>query len=106
MSRLSSAATLLLAGAIGLLMSGPVVSGSAAATPSPRTPENAIQHVVLIYQENHSFDNVLGAVCQTRNSPCDGYTGPVTLADGITAPNIVQPDIVPDVQHNPDSQEL
>ncbi len=68
----------------------------AAATP--------IQHVVVIYQENHTFDDVLGAVCQTRSNPCNGYAGPVTFADGTTASNIVQPDVVPTVDHAPDAQ--
>jgi phospholipase C len=63
-----------------------------------------IKHVVIIYQENHSFDDVLGAMCQTRAVPCNGYTGPVTFADGITATNEVQPDIVPNVEHSPISQ--
>lgn len=31
-----------------------------------------IQHVVIFFQENHSFDNVLGWLCatSTRTSPC------------------------------------
>ena len=65
-----------------------------------------IQHVVIIYQENHAFDDVLGAVCEVRATPCDGYTGPVTFEDGVTAQNIVEPDIVPDITHNPDAQQL
>jgi phospholipase C len=65
-----------------------------------------IAHVVIIYQENHTFDDVLGTVCQTREVPCDGYTGPVTFADGVTAQNIVQPDIVPVVAHDPLSQSF
>jgi phospholipase C len=39
-----------------------------AATASP------IQHIVIIEQENHSFDNVLGALCTTRVTRCDGVT--------------------------------
>jgi phospholipase C len=58
-----------------------------------------IKHVVIIYQENHTFDDVLGQLCQTRTTPCNGYTGPVTFADGITASNITQPDIVPGLAH-------
>lgn len=58
-----------------------------------------IRHVVIIYEENHTFDSVLGRLCQTRDSPCDGYTGRVRFADGVVAPNIRQPDIVPNVAH-------
>jgi phospholipase C len=63
-----------------------------------------IKHVVIIYQENHTFDDALGAMCQTRADPCNGYTGPVTFADGLTATNEVQPDIVPSIGHSPESQ--
>ncbi len=63
-----------------------------------------IKHVVIIYQENHTFDDELGAVCETRTTPCNGYTGPVTFADGKTASNVVQPDVVPIVKHDPPSQ--
>ncbi len=65
-----------------------------------------IQHVVVIYQENHTFDEVLGKLCETRPVPCNGYTGPVTLADGVTARNNVEPDIPPFVAHDPTSQTL
>jgi len=61
--------------------------------------------VVIIYQENHTFDDVLGAVCQVRSNPCNGHSGPVTFADGKTAANIVEPDVVPGVKHDPVSQD-
>jgi len=38
-----------------------------------------IQHVVVIYQENHTFDETLGALCRVRTTPCDGFTGTATL---------------------------
>ena len=34
-----------------------------------------IRHVVIVYQENHSFDNVLGQLCVYK-LPCDGATRP------------------------------
>src|SRR3954452_4985536 len=64
-----------------------------------------IEHVVIIYQENHTFDNVLGAVCQQRETPCNRYTGSVTSADGVTVQNKVDPDVVPDVAHSPWQQQ-
>ncbi len=79
--------------------------------PAATTPQKGawvdspIQHVVIIYQENHSFDDVLGPVCEARANPCNGYTGPVTFHDGKTATNIVQPDVVPEVDHSPRSQQ-
>jgi phospholipase C len=39
--------------------------------------------VVIIYQENHSFDNVLGVVYQQRVSRCDGASVG-TVSDGTT----------------------
>src|SRR5712692_3306089 len=45
-----------------------VAVAAATATITPPTP---IQHVVVIYQENHSFDNVLGQLC-IQDSRCDG----------------------------------
>src|SRR5262245_31797774 len=86
------------------LASLPAVAVSApAGRPSATTP---IQHVAIIYQENHTFDDTLGAVCQTRSTSCNGYIGPVTFADGQQAQNIVQPDIIPDVLHTPAAQAL
>ncbi len=45
---------------------------------------NVIKHVVVIYQENHTFDETLGRVCQAKIKPCDGHTGAVTLKNGTT----------------------
>jgi phospholipase C len=96
------AAGLLAVGASSLSVAG----APAASLPSAATSDSPIQHVVIIYQENHSFDDVLGVVCQARPGRCDGYTGPVTFADGRHAANIVEPDIVPTVEHVPSSQVL
>ncbi len=89
--------------------SGPAAGPAGHGVPVSNGAELAsspIQHVVIIYQENHAFDDVLGAVCEQRTNPCNGYTGPVTFADGVTADNIVQPDVVPIIVHDPDSQQL
>jgi phospholipase C len=85
-------------------------SGSVAASPLPSmgviSAASPIKHVVIVYQENHTFDDVLGGVCAVRQNPCNGYIGPVTFADGVTAPNVVQPDNIPIVDHKPESQRL
>lgn len=86
--------------------SGTTAAQATAKQPTTITADSPIQHVVIIYQENHSFDDVLGQLCQTRNTPCDGFTGPVTFADGVTADNVVEPDIIPNVVHDPASQAL
>src|SRR4051812_30364749 len=76
-------------GAIALSMSGRVAGTSAAASATPESPAAAslspagkINHVVVIYQENHSFDETLGKFCQLHGGRCDGYVGPVRLEDG------------------------
>jgi len=68
-----------------------------------------IDHVVVIYQENHSFDNVLGSLCnqiaqgQVQHDPCDGATSGV-LPDGSIIPLAQASDIVPTVAHSSGSQ--
>jgi phospholipase C len=65
-----------------------------------------ISHVVIIDMENHSFDNVLGALCEqvadgtiVGRQPCDGVTSG-TLSGGTTVPLSRAPDIVPIIDHN------
>jgi phospholipase C len=82
----------------GTQSSGAAVASAGGAVVSP------IQHVVLIYQENHSFDETLGVYCRTRATSCDGDTGPVRLKDGTVVPMTQSPDIVPLVDHGVASQ--
>ncbi len=72
----------------------PPASGTGFSTP--------IQHVVIIYQENHSFDNVLGRFC-VQTGRCDGTTTG-RLHTGARVPMAIAPDIVPDVLHDTKSQ--
>jgi phospholipase C len=80
----------------------PVAASSAVTTHIPKTP---IQHVVVIFQENHSFDNVLGGVCVNDHLACDGTTTGV-LHDGTTIPLAVAHDIVPVVAHYTAAQNV
>jgi phospholipase C len=73
---------------------------TAARTPIPRSP---IQHVVVIFQENHSFDNVLGGICVRDHLTCRGTTSG-RLHDGIIIPLAQATDIVPIVSHTTSSQ--
>jgi phospholipase C len=85
--------------AASVLGEGQAETGTeASGTFGPAT--SRIKHVVIIYQENHSFDDLLGRLCERRVPTCDGYTGPVTFADGTVARNVLEPDIVPIVVHN------
>ncbi len=62
-----------------------------------------IRHVVIIYQENHSFDNVLGKLC-VHDRRCDGATtGRLKGGAVITLPKAK--DIIPEVTHSPEAQD-
>jgi phospholipase C len=67
----------------------------------PAQAATPIQHVVVIYQENHSFDNVLGRLC--AHLGCDGATG--KLPDGRRIPLAKAADFVPEVIHSTPAQE-
>lgn len=92
---------LVFAGSAACLAAGTLASvPTASATVSQSAGSSPIKHVVVIYQENHSFDETLGAYCHTRKNSCDGYTGPVKLKDGTVVKQHVSPDIVPESNHN------
>jgi phospholipase C len=80
-----------------------LVSVTGAASPR-HVADSPIQHVVIIYQENHSFDNVLGAFCLSVSPPrCDGSsTG--TLPGGQQIPLGQATDVVASVQHDSKAQ--
>jgi len=105
MSRRRTALVLL----IGMVSLGAVTpSGSparASIEPSARVgPSSPIKHVVVIVQENHSFDEVLGALCLSQRMPngsarCSALaTG--KLPNGSSIPLTQEPDIVPNVEHD------
>jgi phospholipase C len=70
--------------------------------PAARTFTTPIRHVVVIDEENHSFDNLLGALC-VQDSRCAGATTG-KLSDGTTIPLTQASDIVPDVSHTDHGQ--
>jgi phospholipase C len=97
----STRAAVLLAGIAGMVaLTGAGTAGSSA--PKSHTVTNPIQHVVIFYQENHSFDNVLGALC-VEQSRCNGATTGET-STGATIPLSKATDVVPGVAHNVGSQ--
>src|SRR6478672_9648489 len=63
----------------------------AAATAQPTSP---IRHVVVIYLENHSYDNVLGFWCNSHLGRCPdgGMPSSVRLSNGA----VVTPNVMPD----------
>ncbi len=95
MRRLRGAAVL----AAGSVIVFASLSGPAASAPSARWP---IRHVVVIYQENHSFDNVLGRLC-VITLRCDGaVTGKISSGQVIPLP--LASDVVPKVDHSNKAQ--
>ena len=85
------------AGAADAPRSVPVAATSAAAT----TP---IRHVVILYQENHSFDNVFGIFCvEHPRRRCNGVThGRISTGQRIHLRHAR--DIPPVVRHRPKDQ--
>jgi phospholipase C len=71
-----------------------VALGAAPALGGSHSP---IHHIVVIYQENHSFDNVLGRFC-AKSGRCHGAIAG-KLDDGSSVPLRSAPDIVPEVRH-------
>jgi phospholipase C len=78
-----------------------------AAASSASTQPSPIQHVVVLYLENHSFDSLLGYWCNDNPGRCPdgGMPARVTLSDGAVVTPSVTPDIVPAVAHSVQSQE-
>lgn len=57
-----------------------------------------VSHVVVILQENHSFDNVLGQLCIKDRRDCDAAASGKRL-DGTTVPLTKATDVIPEVGH-------
>jgi phospholipase C len=57
---------------------------------------------VVIYLENHSFDNLLGRWCDRNRARCPdgGMPSSVTLSDGSVVKPGVMPDLIPGVYHS------
>jgi phospholipase C len=77
-----------------------VLTPWAGAGPTAARPA-AIQHVVVLYLENHSFDSILGFWCDQNPGRCPdgGMPSSVVLSDGTVVRPSVSPDTVPPVNH-------
>jgi len=80
-----------------LALVGLGIGAQSTATASP------IKHVVVIYEENHSFDNVLGRLC-VRTGRCNGARS-ARLPGHRRVPLRRATDLVPNVDHDARSQE-
>jgi phospholipase C len=93
--RLGVALALVPALALGAFGGGPEEPARADGT-------GPIRHVVVVYMENHSFDNVLGVLC-VRDGRCDGALRGV-LDDGRSIALRPAGDLVPELPHDSRSQ--
>jgi phospholipase C len=95
----TGAVALLAAGTAGL--SGLAMTGTANAQATP------IKHIVVLYLENHSFDNLLGYWCGNhhRRCPDGGMPSLVRLSNGAVVTPGVTPDRVPGVGHDVAAQQ-
>ena len=76
----------------------PTPTPTPTATPSP-PPGSPIKHIVVIYQENHSFDNVLGPWCD-QTGKCNGIPATVTLKGGVVVTPSDAADSIPTMEHS------
>ena len=83
-------------------------AGLAAAVPaSPAAAQGTpVEHVVVIYLENQSFDSVLGYWCDQSPGRCPDGSMPssVTLSNGVKVTPATSPDTVPNVNHDTAAQ--
>jgi phospholipase C len=80
--------------------------GRGAPRPAPAQRTSPIRHIVVIYLENHSFDNLLGFWCNANPGRCPqgGMPTSVTLSNGAVVSPSVAHDTVPEVLHTVASQ--
>lgn len=79
---------------------GPTAGPAAGAAPSP------IKHVVFIYKENKTFDDVFAQFCQQHPTRCTPPRAKVTTADGNTVALTPHGDLAPYVGHSDAMQTL
>ena len=101
------------AGAAFLALIWVPVASTASARPSSIPNPSPIKHVVVLYLENHSFDSILGFWCKDHPGRCKlpngangGMPASVNLSNGAVVTPKVGPDVVPNVDHSVEAQEL
>ena len=91
---------------LGAASAAVAASAAIAGLPVATAAAPPIRHVVIIYLENHSFDNVLGYWCDDHPARCPdgGMPAKVTLSDGAVVTPTMDPDKIPNIAHNGPSQ--
>lgn len=93
---------------VAIALTATAVPGLLALVPGTATAQApSIQHVVVLYLENHSFDSILGFWCQSHQARCPqgGMPSSVTLSDGTVVTPGTAPDVVPSVNHSVGAQQ-
>ena len=105
-TRIAIVAVLGLATVFGLTRADHRASVTADAAPSPAASAIAnspIQHVVVVIEENRTFDQVLGHLCVDEGNRCEGTTtGKKSTGEVITL--VPEPDLRTDVNHGHENQ--
>ena len=88
--------------AAGAALGALACAGGLAAPGVTQAQPSPIQHVVVIYLENHSFDNLLGFWCDDNPGRCPdgGMPSSVRLSNGAVVTPGTDPDKVPNVLHS------
>jgi phospholipase C len=90
-------------GTLDVLGAGPATGPTPPPAVSSLQPlATPIRHIVVLYQENHSFDNVLGALCVAQ-ARCDGAVTGLS-ATGLTIPLSQASDNPPMMNHDVEDQ--
>ena len=94
---------ILLAAAVIKTVTRPAAAANIPAAHAAKTP---VQHIVVLYLENHSFDSLLGYWCDNHPGRCPrgGMPSSVKLSNGAVVKPSHDQDVVPIVAHDVDSQ--
>jgi phospholipase C len=89
-------------GAVTLLAMATAGLSEYAVTGAAKAQATPIKHIVVLYLENHTFDNLLGYWCDQHPTRCPdgGMPSSVKLSDGTVVHPGVTPDFVPKLAHN------
>ena len=92
---------------IVLLAEGTAGLGGLGTASTESAQPSPIKHIVVLYLENHTFDNLLGYWCNhnPRRCPDGGMPASVTLSNNTAVAPGVMPDIVPNVSHTVTAQQ-
>lgn len=74
-------------------------------TSAAKASSSPITHVVVIFQENHAFDDILGGVCLQDRRDCNASSTGV-LPDGTVIPLRKSPDFTPNIGHSGAAQTI